>query len=217
MSRTLNKLLDEGDALPAGGPSTPAKGPAPSPAASPADSPPQPPGKKAVDADGLTMYGQSLAHKSMAELIEIAEKAGIHDVQVEAAMETEDPKAALIRLIDKPEEAAAAMAIEIPSGPLRQAGYRRHRGTRIDGWGKAAMCKAAANVDNDPDAQYWLGRRFLEGRTVAEDKAEGARWLRKAAAQGHYLAQCQLGKLTSQTCVKRGDTATHYKYTAWKE
>ena len=108
MSRTLNKLLDEGDALPAGGPSTPAKGPAPSPAASPADSPPQPPGKKAVDADGLTMYGQSLAHKSMAELIEIAEKAGIHDVQVEAAMETEDPKAALIRLIDKPEEAVSA-------------------------------------------------------------------------------------------------------------
>ena len=79
------------------------------------------------------------------------------------------------------------------------------------------MIKAAANVDGDRDAQYWLGRRFLEGRTVRQSTTEGVRWLRKAAGQGSYPAQCHLGKWYSEKQVQYNMKATHSRYTGKKD
>jgi TPR repeat protein len=39
----------------------------------------------------------------------------------------------------------------------------------------------------EPKAQYFLGRMYLEGDGVPEDRANGATWLRKALEQGHPL------------------------------
>jgi hypothetical protein len=129
-----------------------------------------------------------------------------HEIQehlVDACMDDDEPKAALIKLL---------CGESAPARPARKDGKPQFNGTRTDGWGKAAMCKAAATVDNDPDAQYWLGRRYLDGRTVKQDKWQGVIWLRKAASAGSYPAQCQLGKYFHMKHVVQGRTAVGGKY-----
>ena len=45
----------------------------------------------------------------------------------------------------------------------------------------------------DAEAQYQLGKTYYDGRGVARDVAEAARWFKKAAEQGHAGAQTNLG------------------------
>lgn len=52
----------------------------------------------------------------------------------------------------------------------------------------------------DADAQAELGLRFLSGLGVGKDKAEGLRWSRLAAEQGHAQGLLQLG-----SCYYNGD------------
>jgi len=47
--------------------------------------------------------------------------------------------------------------------------------------------------DGDPEAQFYLGRRYYKGQGVPQDNVEGAKWSRKAAEQGHADAQLALG------------------------
>ena len=47
----------------------------------------------------------------------------------------------------------------------------------------------------DAAAQNSLGTVYYEGRGVARDYAEAARWYRKAAEQGHASGQLNLGAL----------------------
>ena len=42
-------------------------------------------------------------------------------------------------------------------------------------------------------AQYALGGAYYNGKGVARNQEEGAKWLQKAAEQGHIAAQCDLG------------------------
>ena len=44
----------------------------------------------------------------------------------------------------------------------------------------------------DADAQFTLGMTYYEGRSVPRDYVESARWFRKAADQGHAIAQSRL-------------------------
>jgi uncharacterized protein len=53
---------------------------------------------------------------------------------------------------------------------------------------------AAVNF-GDPDAQYELGRTFLDGVGVTRDQKQGARWLYQAAIKGQYEAQAKFGSL----------------------
>ena len=50
-----------------------------------------------------------------------------------------------------------------------------------------------AAEQGDAAAQYNLGLRYLDGRGVAKDGMEAARWLRKAAEQGNSNGQSELG------------------------
>lgn len=52
-----------------------------------------------------------------------------------------------------------------------------------------------AKIDNDPAAQYFLGRRYLHGNGVSKSAAEAAQWFNKAAEQGHKHAQYEMGLL----------------------
>ena len=45
----------------------------------------------------------------------------------------------------------------------------------------------------DAEAQYKLGLAYIRGRRSEEDKAEGARWLQRAAEQGHVGGQLNTG------------------------
>lgn len=50
-----------------------------------------------------------------------------------------------------------------------------------------------AAEQGDASAQYNLGLRYVDGRGVAKDSAEAAKWFRKAADQGNANGQFELG------------------------
>lgn len=143
--------------------------------------------------------------RCLQELIDLTDEHEIQEHLVDACMDADDPKGELIKLLCDGTAPAVSVAV-------RKDGKPMFNGTRWDGWGKAAMCKAAATVDNDMDAQYWLGRRFMDGRTVRQDTHRGLIWLRKAAAAGSYPAQCHLGKYFNQRHVAQLRVAAGGKY-----
>jgi uncharacterized protein len=57
------------------------------------------------------------------------------------------------------------------------------------------MFSYAASYFGDPDAQYRLGRMFLDGNGGGKDPKQAARWLSLAAHKGQYQAQAVLGGL----------------------
>ena len=57
------------------------------------------------------------------------------------------------------------------------------------------MFSYAASYFGDPDAQYRLGRMYLDGQGTAKDLKQAARWLFAAANKGQYHAQAVFGAL----------------------
>jgi uncharacterized protein len=53
----------------------------------------------------------------------------------------------------------------------------------------------AASYFGDPNAQYRLGRMYLDGNGGLKDPKQAARWLSLAAGKGQYEAQALLGEL----------------------
>jgi len=53
----------------------------------------------------------------------------------------------------------------------------------------------AASYFGDPDAQYRLGRMYLDGEGIARDPKQARRWLFTAASKGQYEAQAVLGAM----------------------
>jgi uncharacterized protein len=53
----------------------------------------------------------------------------------------------------------------------------------------------AASYYSDPEAQYQLGRLFLDGRGVGKDARQAARWVNLSADKGHVEAQALLGQM----------------------
>jgi hypothetical protein len=56
------------------------------------------------------------------------------------------------------------------------------------------MFSYAASYFGDPDAQFRLGKLYLEG-TVKRDSKQAVRWLALSANKGHHLAQALLGRV----------------------
>ncbi|WP_046863673.1 tetratricopeptide repeat protein [Microvirga massiliensis] len=57
------------------------------------------------------------------------------------------------------------------------------------------MFQYAASYFGDPNAQYNLGRLYLDGTGVAKDPRQAARWFNLAAEKGHYPSQALLGHM----------------------
>ena len=57
------------------------------------------------------------------------------------------------------------------------------------------MFHYAASYYGDSNAQFELGRLYLDGTGVAQDSRQAARWLNLAAEKGHHAAQALLGHL----------------------
>ena len=72
----------------------------------------------------------------------------------------------------------------IPSSPVRADSDRARD-----------MYAYAASYFGDPDAQYHLGRMYLDGAGGARDPKQAARWLTLAARKGQYEAQALLGSI----------------------
>lgn len=53
----------------------------------------------------------------------------------------------------------------------------------------------AASYFGDPDAQYNVGRMYLDGTAGKKDIRQAARWLNLAAEKGHFYAQAVLGQM----------------------
>src|SRR5215470_2984197 len=53
----------------------------------------------------------------------------------------------------------------------------------------------AASYFGDPDAQYRLGRMYLDGQGAAKDPKQARRWLFAAASKGQYEAQAVFGAM----------------------
>src|SRR5258708_25309757 len=53
----------------------------------------------------------------------------------------------------------------------------------------------AASYVADPDAQYNLGRLYLDRKAGARDPRQAAKWLGLAAKKGQYQAQALLGAM----------------------
>ena len=52
-----------------------------------------------------------------------------------------------------------------------------------------------ATEQNDPSAQYLVGRNYLKGKSVEQNVKEAIKWFEMAAKQNHIRAQYQLGKI----------------------
>ena len=57
------------------------------------------------------------------------------------------------------------------------------------------MFRHAASYFGDPEAQYQVGRMYLEGTGTPKDAVQAARWLRLAADMGQRNAQALLGAM----------------------
>jgi hypothetical protein len=67
------------------------------------------------------------------------------------------------------------------------------------------LYRYAATYFADPEAQYNLGRLYLDRDSSARDPSQGAKWLGLAARKGQYKAQALLGTLL----FKGGDLSRH--------
>jgi TPR repeat protein len=57
------------------------------------------------------------------------------------------------------------------------------------------MFSYAASWFGDPDAQYRLGRTYLDGQGTGKSPKQAARWLSNAAGKGQYQAQAVFGAM----------------------
>ncbi len=57
------------------------------------------------------------------------------------------------------------------------------------------MFSYAGSYFGDPDAQYRLGRTYLDGQGTAKSPKQAARWLSNAAGKGQYQAQAVFGAM----------------------
>jgi TPR repeat protein len=57
------------------------------------------------------------------------------------------------------------------------------------------MFSYAASYFGDPEAQYYLGRIYLDGTGAPRDAKQAARWLGLSAHKGQYQAQALLGAM----------------------
>lgn len=72
----------------------------------------------------------------------------------------------------------------------------------------------AAAESGDPDSQYQLGLRYLNGYQVGQNYGKAAEWLERAADNGHVRAQYQTGINYS---TGRGVASDYAKAATWYE
>ena len=68
-----------------------------------------------------------------------------------------------------------------------------------------------ATSENDPAAQYFLGRRYAAGFGVKKDQVLAANWYLKAAKQGHIKALYEMGQIYNKGTGVKKDFQSAYE------
>ena len=89
-----------------------------------------------------------------------------------------------------------------PTAALRRAIRLNERGRVAESFGLLTHAAKAGIVD----AEYRVAKSYLEGTGVPPSRAEGARWLRRAASHGCVDAQALLSALYVHGLVKAAAT-----------
>lgn len=97
--------------------------------------------------------------------------------------------------------AAAAIALPFPALADVKAG--------VEAWERGDYPKAVTEwrplaITGDADAQFNLGQAYRFGRGVPADMKQAEDWYRKAAAQGHFQAEDNLGLIMFQNGDRQG-------------
>src|SRR5579871_901896 len=95
------------------------------------------------------------------------------------------------------------LATTSPSAALRRA----HRLTEQGNVKQAFPLFTRAARAGIAEAEFRVGRCYLEGAGVPHSRTEGARWLERAANQGYVEAQAQLATLSIHGMLSPGGTA----------
>src|SRR5438552_15460045 len=90
-----------------------------------------------------------------------------------------------MRLVDR------LIGLASPAAALRRAIRLNERGRAADAFPLLTRSARAGIAE----AEYLVARSYLEGAGVPPSRAEGARWLERAAAHGYVEAQSLLGAL----------------------
>ena len=97
--------------------------------------------------------------------------------------------------------AAAVIALQFPALADVKAG--------VEAWERGDFPKAVNEwrplaIKGDADAQFNLGQAYRFGRGVPADMKQAEDWYRKAAAQGHFQAEDNLGLIMFQNGDRQG-------------
>src|SRR6185437_13071799 len=95
------------------------------------------------------------------------------------------------------------MARTSPAAALRLATSHVEKGDAKSAFPLFTRAAQAGNAE----AQYRVGRCYLEGAGVPPSRVEGARWLERAANQGYVEAQTQLAMLAIHGLAAAAGTA----------
>ncbi len=97
------------------------------------------------------------------------------------------------------EPTGTAQARFVANSFVRLAGYYLtgipNSNIKLDTVRARDMFNYAASYFGDRDAQYRLGRMYLDGQGVGKDTKQGIRWMSLAADKGQYQAQAEFGAL----------------------
>ena len=92
-----------------------------------------------------------------------------------------------------------------PASALRRAQQLIEEGNRAEAF---PLLAKAANAGN-AEAEYLVGRAYLEAGGVPRSPTEAARWLEKSAAHGYVAAQSLLGAVYLQGISAPADLPYH--------
>src|SRR5690349_22325900 len=81
-----------------------------------------------------------------------------------------------------------------PAAALRRAAALIEK----EHYAEALPLMARAAEAGLPDAEYQIGRLYLQGSGVPYSQSEGVRWLERAGLHGHLEAQCLLAAILVQ-------------------
>ncbi len=118
----------------------------------------------------------------------------------------------LVRAAPARQPGAAASALRIPQkGPALLAATDGNSGSQARRRGREALLAAAHN--NDRDAQYRIGVRFLNDGGLEGGPASAARWFERAANRGHNEAQFMLASMYERGAgVEKDETKAIERY-----
>ena len=88
-----------------------------------------------------------------------------------------------------------------PAAAFRRAAGLIEKERYADAWPLLARAAEAGL----PDAEYQIGRLYLQGSGVPYSQSEGARWLERAGLHGHVEAQCLLAAILIQGLASSSD------------